>query len=510
MMKQTRAIIPAAMSALAVYLIFGACGNSKPSDIRPAAVSGGFYPSDPQKLKLAVEDFLQDAAEIPMKKPIALIVPHAGYVYAGQICADAYRQVMGRSYDVIVILGVNHTTADFKGVSVGDYGAFRTPLGDVPVDEEITSALVAESRDCSQSRVVHIAEHSIEVQLPFIQTLFPKTPIVPAIIHPPDYKMCVGFGHALAKVLKDKQPLIVMSSDLSHYPNQENAVKADKLTLETFARLDPSQIPPLMKDLSISGLETRACGEAAILAGMTAAKALGATRAVVAGYANSGDTLVGDSTRTVGYGAVILTTGDQPNDTGALNRPKPSSQVTPLQDLEKRTLLRFAREAIRRYLTTQTVPLARNFPARLSCLQGAFVTLKEGGELRGCIGHIPPDSELGKTVGAMALQAAFNDPRFSPVELSELKNLEIEISALTPMKPIADAREIVVGRDGILMSKGGASAVFLPQVAAENNWDRNETLDNLCKKAGLQAGCWKNGARFQVFQAEVFSEHQFK
>jgi AmmeMemoRadiSam system protein B/AmmeMemoRadiSam system protein A len=509
-MKRMRAFTPTVLAAFAIYLVVGACGNSKPSDVRPPAVSGQFYPADPQKLRLAVKDFLQDSPVIPMEKPIALVVPHAGYIYAGQICADAYRQVMGRNYDVIVILGTNHTTADFRGVSVGDYDAFRTPLGDVPVDEEVTSALLAESKDCNKNRVVHIAEHSIEVQLPFIQTLFPAARIVPAIVYPADYKMCVRFGQALARVLKNRQALIVISSDLSHYPNSENAVKADRLTLETIAALDPAKIPSLMKDLNLPGLETRACGEAGILAGMTAAKALGATRAVVAGYANSGDVPIGDSARTVGYGAVVLTTGNAPGDTKALNRPAAPTEAEPLRDSEKVALLKFARETILRYLTTQTVPLARNLPPRMNYRQGVFVTLNEGKQLRGCIGHIPPDSELGKTVGAMALQAAFNDPRFRPVKLEELKNLEIEISVLTPLKPIADPGEMVVGRDGILMSKAGTSAVFLPQVAVENNWSRNETLDNLCKKAGLQSGCWKSGAHFQVFQAEVFSEHQFR
>ena len=110
----------------------------------------------------------------------------------------------------------------------------------------------------------------------------------------------------------------------------------------------------------------------------------------------------------------------------------------------------------------------------------------------------------------MSIQAAFNDPRFTPVNLNELRNLEIEISILTPMKPIETPDKIVVGRDGVLLSKGGKSAMFLPQVALENKWDRTEMLDNLCVKAGLSAGCWKRDAKFQIFQAEVFSEPQFK
>ena len=509
-MKRIRACTFAAAALLAIYAGLGACGSSKPSDVRPPAVADKFYPGDPQKLKLAVQQFLQDSAAVPMEKPIALIVPHAGYIYAGQICADAYRQVMGRRYDVIVILGVNHTSGDFTGISFGDYSTFHTPLGDSRVDENITAALLARCKDCNRSRGVHVNEHSIEVQLPFLQTLFPDAAIVPAIIHPPDLDMCVRFGEALAAVLKNRQALIVISSDLSHYPNHKDGEKADRLTLKTIAGLDTSLISSTMRNLDLPNLDTRACGEAAILAGVTAAKALGATRAVIAGYANSGDVPVGEVSRTVGYGAVVLTSGKAPSNTAALDRPAPPAKATPLQEAEKKALLKFARETIHRYLTTQTVPLANRFPARMSFPQGAFVTLRKAGELRGCIGHMSEDEELGKTVGNMALEAAFGDPRFPPVQLSELNSLEIEISALTPLKPIASEKEIVVGRDGVVLAKAGTSAVFLPQVAVENKWGKAEMLDNLCRKAGMEAGCWKSGAQFRVFQAEVFSESQFK
>jgi len=247
--------------------------NPETSDIRPPAVAGKFYPSNPSVLRLAIQQFLQDAVSPGINKPIGLIVPHAGYIFAGQIYADAYRQVQGNSYDVIVILGVNHTTGNFNGVSVGDYSAFRTPLGDVPVDEQVVRDLLAESKDCTKSRTVHISEHSIEVQLPFIQSLFPNARIVPVIIHPADYDLCIRFGQTLAKVLKNRRALIVMSSDLSHYPNSNDAAKADRLTLETIAGLDLQRIASIMRDLRLPNLETRACGEAAILTGITAAKA---------------------------------------------------------------------------------------------------------------------------------------------------------------------------------------------------------------------------------------------
>jgi MEMO1 family protein len=496
----------AAVIVLAISLSAIASGGSKASDARPAAVAGKFYPADPQKLKLAVERFLQGSARIPMEKPVALIVPHAGYIYSGQISADAFKQVMGCSYDVVVILGVDHTVGDFKGISVGDYDAFNTPLGDVRVDHEITSALLAENKECTKNRAVHVSEHSIEVQIPFLQVLFPKARIVPAIIHPPDYKMCIRFGETLAKALKNRQALIVISSDLSHYPDYKDTAKVDRQTIEAMVSLDTNRIASLMKVLDVPHLDTRACGEAALLAGITAAKALGATRAVVAGYANSGDVPVGDSKSTVGYGAIVLTKGSGSGNTEILNRPPAPSSATPLKSSEKKSLLAFARETILRYLTTQTLPLPRNFPARMSFPQGAFVTLKKSGQLRGCIGNMSGTMALGQTIGLMALQAAFNDTRFAPVKLDELSHLEIEISVLTPMKPVAGSNEIVVGRDGVYMTKGSASAVFLPQVAVENRWSRSEMLDHLCEKAGLETGCWKRDARFEVFQADVFGE----
>jgi MEMO1 family protein len=492
------------------YLGSGACGDPKATDVRAPSVAGRFYPAEPEKLRQAIQLFLKDSVRMPIETPVALIVPHAGYIYAGQIYADAYRQVMGRHYDVVAILGVNHTAPGFSGVSLGPYSAYRTPLGDIPVDEEITSRLLSKCRDCNRDRQAQAAEHSIEVQVPFIQVLFPNAKIVPAILHPPDMGMCTRFGQSLAKALKNRQALIIISSDLSHYPDSDNAAKADRETLDSIATLDPLKIVSLMHTLNFPNLDTRACGEASILAGLTAAKALGATQAIAAGYANSGDVAVGDRSRAVGYGAMVLAAGSTATGIQSLDRPAPPSRFTPLQGDEKRELLKLARETIQRYLDTQTVPLARNFPARLNFRQGAFVTLKKNGQLRGCIGHIPPDTELCKAVSAAALLSAFEDTRFLPVAANELGSIEIEISALTPLKPIRSVDEIVVGRDGVLIIKEGSSAIFLPQVAPENNWGRDVMLENLCRKGGWPAGCWKQDAKLQVFQADVFNESQFR
>ncbi|MBN2320036.1 MAG: AmmeMemoRadiSam system protein B [Acidobacteria bacterium] len=504
-MRKITVFVAAILLASSVYIPTAACRDPEFSGTRPPAVAGQFYPSDPGILQQVVRQFIGESSAIPMEDPVAILVPHAGYIYSGQISADAYRQLMNRDYDVFVILGVNHTSGGFRGISLAGYESYQTPLGKVPIDKAIAKALLAQCSDCVQNREVHIREHSIEVQIPFIQVLFPEAKIVPVIIHSPDPEFCTRFGRTLAGVLKDKKALIVISSDLSHYPDYEDAVLSDKETLLTIAGRKPDKIVSVMRDLDVPNLGTRACGEAAILAGVAAAGTLGANRTVVAGYSNSGEIAVGDRSRVVGYGALALAPGDAPDDTGILNRPAPPDSATPLNESEKKILLTFARKTIRQYLTTQTVPLARNFPSRLNFRQGAFVTLKKEGYLRGCIGNILPEEELGRTVGRVAWQAAMKDPRFRPVELEELKDLEIEISVLTPMKPVTDPDGIVVGRDGVLLYKEGRSAVFLPQVAPENDWNRTEMLDNLCLKAGLPAGCWEENATFRTFQADVFS-----
>lgn len=499
-------------AAVGCCLVCSVCAQTE-RDVRIPAVAGQFYPPDPKQLRQAVQQYLQDAATARVEGPIALVVPHAGYVYAGQIIADGYRQVQRHQPEIVAILGTNHTEADFRGISVYAKGAYRTPLGDALVDENLAAALLAADKDCDTDRRVHVREHSVEVQVPFVQVVFPHARILPVVFGEPDAARCARFGETLARLLKDRRALIVASSDLSHYPAYEDASRVDRETLAALVTLDARTFTAKIQaamSRNTANLYTCACGEAPILAAMAAAKALGATRGVVVSYANSGDVLAGDKSRCVGYGAVVLATGGTSADGVVNSRTVPPSADSPLTTSDKKALLAFARKTIDRYLTSGTVPLARGFSPRLQSPQGAFVTLKKHGELRGCIGHMAEDTPLGQTVGAMALESAFNDRRFNPVTPSELKDIEIEVSVLTPAKPIAKASEIKIGRDGVILQKGNRSAVFLPQVATEQHWDYPEMLDNLCLKGGLPVGCWKQGAQLLVFQALVFSEPEFK
>ena len=489
-------------------LIYAAAWASEPADavVRPPAVAGKFYPEDAKKLHAAVKGFLADALPPRGERPLALVVPHAGYPYSGQIAADAYRQAMGYDYDVVVVLGTNHTVPPFDSVSVFQGRGVATPLGVAGVDQPLAQALMASG--FTYKPEAHAKEHSEEVQIPFIQVAFPRAKVVTAIVGTPDLGVATRFGQALAKALGDRKALVVASSDLSHFPPHGAAVAADRATLEAVAGLDPQAVVSAINRQMRAerpGLETCACGEGAILAAMVAARAMGARRGVVLSYANSGDSLVGDWDRVVGYGAVMFTAAPGGTDTKVLDAPEVPKGGT-LTDADKAALLKLARSTVERYLTTGTFPLPRPSSPALRSMQGAFVTIKKKGDLRGCIGHMAEDMPLAQVVGRMALAAAFEDTRFTPVRAEELASLEYEISVLTPMKPAPGVGSIVVGRDGVVIQKGGRSAVFLPQVAPEQGWSREEMLGHLCEKAGLDAGCWRSGCKFLTFQAIVFGE----
>lgn len=478
--------------------------------VREPAVAGKFYPADPSRLKAAVTYYLEDAVKGSGEKPVAIISPHAGYIYSAQIAADAFQQAAGHDYDLIILLGVNHTAPGFTGVSIypGDY---QTPLGVVKTDEDAAKQLVSAGDDFVFDAAVHTREHSIEVQLPFVQILFPHAKVIPAVVGSPDLDLCTRVAEALANIAKDRSALIVASSDLSHYPGYEDAVKTDKNTLDAMLTMDPKRFLSVIKKQEkerIPNLSTCACGEAAILTAMIAAKKLGAVCGRLVSYANSGDASVGSHDRVVGYGAVSFSADKNCNAEKSVKRAVPESGG--LTREHKKALLSFARKTIEQFLTSETIPPARGFDPILENRQGAFVTLKKHGELRGCIGHMAEDLPLCQVVGMMALQAAFNDRRFTPLKLNELPEIEIEISVLTPSQKVKETEDIVIGRDGVILRKDGRSAVFLPQVAPEQGWNREEMLSHLSRKAGLSSDSWKEDAEFYTFQAVVFSESELK
>lgn len=483
-----------------------------PSEVRKPAVAGQFYPDDPEQLSTMIDAFLAQAEKVTTERlePIALIVPHAGYIFSGQVAAYAFKQIEGVDYEAIVVLGTNHTSPGFDRISVYAEGAFETPLGLVPIDTELAQALIAANERIVFDRAVHRDEHSIEVELPFLQKLYPGHAIVPIIVGEPSPENCEALSEALAKVLAGKKALIIASSDLSHYPSYDDARRVDMATLAAIQTMDPQQLTETISKYMAEGipqLHTLCCGEGPIRVAMMAAKKLGANQATLLRYANSGDTPFGDWDQVVGYGAVMFWRGERSLTNFALSpAPNPPQELASLSPAEREKLLVIARQTIAQFLETGTVPHFEVSEPNLFQERGAFVTLKKQGKLRGCIGNLIPKRPLYLTVQNVAISAAIHDTRFPPVTREELEEIDIEISVLSPIEPIADVGQIEVGRHGLIIVKGQNQGVLLPQVATEQNWDRDEFLRQICLKAGLPEDAWREGAHLYVFTAEVFGE----
>jgi AmmeMemoRadiSam system protein B/AmmeMemoRadiSam system protein A len=480
-----------------------------------SVAAGQYYPDDAEQLSTMIDTFLAQAQKVGAEgqarpEPIAIIVPHAGYIFSGQVAAYAFKQIEGVDYQAIVVVGTNHSAPGFSKVSVYAEGAFETPLGLVPIDTELAKALIAADEHIVFDRGAHQDEHSVEVELPFLQKLYPGHAIVPVIVGEPSPENCQALSEALVKVLSGKKALIVASSDLSHYPSYDDACRVDMATLAAIKTMDPQQLTETISQYMSEGipeLYTLCCGEGPIRVAMMAAKKLGANQATVLRYANSGDTPFGDRNQVVGYGAVMFWKGEEnPTSFVLPSPPSPPKEPTALNSNERDKLLVIARQTIAQFLETGTVPHFEVSEPNLLQERGVFVTLKKQGELRGCIGNLVPQRPLYLTAQNVAISAAINDPRFLPVTKEELKDISIEISVLSPIEPIADVSEIEVGRHGLIIVKGQNQGVFLPQVATEQNWDRDELLRQICLKAGLPEDAWKEGAQFYVFTAEVFGE----
>lgn len=466
-------------------------------EIRESAIAGSWYPDSPDDLKQTIETFL-DA--VPNRKSagelLALISPHAGYAFSGQVAAYAYKLLTRRTFDTVVIIAPSHH-ASFPGVSVYDKGGYRTPLGIVPLDRDLIGSLKQNENRIHYVPEAHAKEHSLEIQLPFLQTVMPGFKLVPLIMGDQRYETCQWLADALAQSIRGRSVLIVASSDLSHFHAYAEAKRLDQVVTDDVRALDPQK---LSYDLASSRCE--ACGGGPMVTALLAARKLGANKAQSLFYANSGD-VTGDRSRVVGYMAAALWKSS--GQTAAPQEPQKAGIDLGLSGGEKALLHRIAREAIEAHCRGETLARIEATSKKLKEPCGAFVTLHKHGQLRGCIGHIVGDRPLAETVSQMAIAAAFHDPRFPPVQAEELKDLEIEISVMTPLRQITNVEEIQVGVHGIIIEQDGRSGLLLPQVATEYGWDRNTFLEYTCRKANLPRDAWKDkNTKIFIFSADVF------
>ena len=478
------------------FIVFCGLGQScRAGEIKEPNVAGSFYPSDPAILSRMVDGFLAKADPAPIEgKIFALISPHAGYEFSGQVAGFGYKLIKNKPYKTVVILGPSHQYA-FRGVSVYPGGAFRTPLGDIPVDSDFSKKLLGRDPEIVFEPRAFLKEHSLEVQLPFLQRALKDFKIVAIILGDCGFSTCQRLAGFLKESISGRDDvLVVASTDMYHGYDYSEAKLFDSPTLSAVNDMDPEK---LYNGLKAGNFQF--CGGYGVVTALILANDLGYKKVKILKYTDSAQ-VTGNKTRgnwTVGYSSVAI--GQEKKEVGMLNTD------------QRKKLLEIARKSIEAYLKNGKKLEINESDPLLSKEMGSFVTLHEAGQLRGCIGNMVGSQPLYLTVRDMAVEAATGDPRFSPVNLSELKNIEIEISVLSPLEKVDSAERIELGKHGVIVRRGFNSGVFLPQVATETGWTKDEFLSHLCsQKAGLPANAWKDkSTEIFIFTAEVFSEKEY-
>lgn len=454
---------------------------------RSAAYAGQFYDRNPRVLAGQIKAFL-DSAEKKVRKTgklRVLIVPHAGYSCSGAVAATAYKQVQGFDYKTVVIIGPSHRVG-IQGCSIYLEGGYETPLGTAQIDKTLAQDIARDS-GFGFFPSAHRAEHSIEVQVPFIQTVLPQAKIIPILMGLPNRDTVFSLAESLIRTISDSDVLVVVSTDLSHYYTKSKANKIDANTLDLIKRLDTE----VLLDKLQRG-ENIMCGGGGVVSSLLFTKSMGPATLDLLQYADSSMTC-GPASEVVGYAAAALYS-------------ESTSQEEILTEEGKEELLRLARTSIRNFLRKKRSTAYTPENSELLLERGAFVTLKKDGALRGCIGFSSPVAPLYQTIIQASVFAAVRDTRFDPVTLAELRDLEIEISVLSPLEQIHNPLFIEVGKHGLFISKNNQSGLLLPQVPVENNWTRLTFLEQACLKAGLPKDAWKSGANLFIFTATVFHE----
>ena len=456
--------------------------------IRPPAVAGSFYPAHPELLNQEVERLFSGVSEpiLGVSQPKALIVPHAGYIYSGHIAAKAYALLRPYADTIqrVVLLGPTHCSR-VNGLALPNSKFFSTPLGNVPIDEDAVNTLTPLPQ-IVVSDAAHAAEHSLEVQIPFLQKTLASFKLVPLAVGNVNAE---DVANVITRLWDGPRTLFVISSDLSHFHSYAQAMQIDQRTIAS-----------ILTGKLLTNYE-QACGASPINGMLLAAKAHHLSAHLI-DHCNSGDT-GGDHSRVVGYAAFSFTENKQ-----QLGDHEDKSACS-LTETQGKLLTAIARSHISAHLG-HSVPEAHSEPW-LENIGAVFVTLKKHGILRGCIGSLKPYRTLLDDLKANSLSAAFKDPRFPPVSADELTELSIEISVIGPSQVIdsnleADAMaQITPGIDGVILEYGHHQATFLPQVW-EQLPDRMEFMAHLKAKAGLPMNFWSNEIRLSRYQVIKSSE----
>ena len=470
------------------------------NSVRKPAVAGSFYPSSAKEILSMTQGWLHpvDAQVAPQ----AVIVPHAGYVFSGEVAASAFNRIPKRHpYKRIFLLGPSHRVG-FSGASVDTMYAYaETPLGRVAIDIETGKELLkTASFTCRND--AHDREHCLEVQLPFLQMMYEEVPpIVPIVIGTQRLEILEDIADSLEPYFNEEN-LFVISSDFSHYPSYKDAQASD---LYLANAIEQGGLEEFLKALryirkmDFTGQDTAACGACAIAVLLSMMDTRGRDRFDVdhVMYRNSGDSPYGDKDRVVGYNSIVISRNQKTDD-----------HLFHFTDDEKKGMIAAARSAIYSALRMDYDGDATPVGILKEKGYGVFVTLHLNGRLRGCIGRFTSSDSLFETIQDMARSAAFSDPRFPSLSRSEAPRVEIEVSVLSPLKRISSVDEFKLGRDGIYMIKGSRHGTFLPQVATETGWSTEEFLGHCAQdKAGIGYYGWKD-AELYTYQTEIVNESE--
>jgi AmmeMemoRadiSam system protein B/AmmeMemoRadiSam system protein A len=467
--------------------------------VRPAYCAGSWYPADPGTLTKQVDDLL--ARPSPPKRaerPLAVISPHAGYRFSAPVAAAGYACLRGHTYKRVIVLAFSHRNAGrYQGVDVPrELTAYATPLGNVPIDREVCDQLLSSPQFDSHPGIDG-GEHSLELQLPFLQRVLKEFSLVPLLVG----RMSDGDYAQAAQAITpwlDEDTLLVASSDFTHYGRSFGYQPFRKDKPNKLQKLAEQAAAPILRcdyDGFVDHLtETRdtICGRGPIQLLLRCLSMHGGAHGLRTAYNTSGQ-ITGDWSNSVTYQSFVFI-----RRAGTLGEP------------ERAELLRLARQTVAAFLRGQKPREVDpdQLPTALRADGACFVTLGNHGRLRGCIGNMNADGPLYEAVIRNAVSVC-QDRRFvnNPVTAKELDQLHIEISYLTPMKQVTDTDEIVVGQHGLLISLGGRRGVLLPQVAYQRGWTREEFLAQTCRKAGLPMDVWKRPEpEIYSFEAEVFGE----
>ncbi len=477
--------------------------------VQRSSLAGTWYTDNADDLRSQIRSFLDSAETTPKENIIALILPHAGYAYSGRTAAKAIK-ALSKPYKRVIVIGPSHRVAMPEILSLPRVSHYETPLGQVPLDTELINKLLTYDSVFQSLPIAHKDEHSVQIELPLLQTHLGPFQFVPIVVGQCTEATLVKAAAILKSVVSD-DTLVIVSTDFTHYGPRFDYVPFTDNIPDQLKTLDMDAFD-IIKTLNTRAFLTHIEETGATLCGQSSIAILlsmldSATQSHLIDYTTSG-ALTNDYDNSVSYVSACFT-----GQWAAVPySPKTAVTSSALSEHDQQTLLALARQTIVHYLTHHRAPTPEDLGIQITSpiqnKRAAFVTLKKHGQLRGCIGDIMPTVSLYQSIINNAIHAAIRDTRFEPVTSAEVKDLHLEISALTVPIPVASYKDIRIGDDGVILQKDSHSAVFLPQVAPEQGWDVRQTLTHLALKAGLPSDAWQENARFLVFQAEIFKERE--